>query len=65
MDYLIGAAANSGDVTFEAGPVRMCPGAYWDYASASQEESPLYLFDPQFADHVPVLGSDFTVPGTQ
>eukprot|EP00041_Stephanoeca_diplocostata_P010089 m.160232 g.160232 ORF g.160232 m.160232 type:complete len:525 (+) comp18015_c0_seq5:399-1973(+) len=59
LDYLISATHGQ---EFEAGPVRMSPKAYWQYASSVEEESPLYLFDPDFADKVPALGRDYTVP---
>ncbi|KAJ4762458.1 Bifunctional arginine demethylase and lysyl-hydroxylase JMJD6 [Rhynchospora pubera] len=47
---------------FAVGPVKMPLEKYFQYSESVQEERPLYLFDPKFADKVTQLGSDFDVP---
>ncbi|KAF2289578.1 hypothetical protein GH714_037285 [Hevea brasiliensis] len=51
-----------GDVKFAVGPVEMRLEEYFRYADQVREERPLYLFDPKFAEKIPILGSDFEVP---
>ncbi|CAA7026818.1 unnamed protein product [Microthlaspi erraticum] len=58
-DYLIKVA---GDVEFAAGPVDMKLENYFRYSDGVSEERPLYLFDPKFAEKVPVLDSEYDVP---
>lgn len=58
-DYLVSVC---GDVKFAAGPVEMRLQEYFRYSDQVKEERPLYLFDPKFAEKVPVLGSEYEVP---
>ncbi|CAN8298428.1 unnamed protein product [Cochlearia groenlandica] len=58
-DYLTNVV---GDVEFAAGPVDMKLENYFRYSDGVREERPLYLFDPKFAEKVPVLGSEYDVP---
>ncbi|CAN1306839.1 Arginine-specific demethylase JMJ22 [Linum perenne] len=58
-DYLI---KECGDVRFSVGPVKMKLDEYFRYSDQVKEERPLYLFDPKFAEKVPVLDSDYEVP---
>ncbi|CAN0879256.1 Arginine-specific demethylase JMJ22 [Linum grandiflorum] len=58
-DYLI---KQCGDVRFSVGPVKMKLDEYFNYSDRVKEERPLYLFDPKFAEKVPVLDSDYAVP---
>ncbi|XP_072991129.1 arginine-specific demethylase JMJ22 [Typha latifolia] len=51
-----------GDVQFSVGPVQMTVERYFQYADATKEERPLYLFDSKFAEKVPELDSDYEVP---
>ncbi|PIA54196.1 hypothetical protein AQUCO_00900624v1 [Aquilegia coerulea] len=51
-----------GDVEFAVGPVDMKLENFFRYSDGAKEERPLYLFDPKFAEKVPVLGSDYEVP---
>lgn len=50
------------DVQFAVGPVEMCLKDYFRYSDQSREERPLYLFDPKFAEKVPVLGLEYEIP---
>ncbi|XP_042492386.1 F-box protein At5g06550 [Macadamia integrifolia] len=50
------------DVRFSVGPVEMKLEDYFRYADRVREERPLYLFDPKFAEKVPILGSDYKIP---
>lgn len=52
----------SGDVEFAVGPVEMKLENYFRYSDGVTEERPLYLFDPKFAEKVPVLDSEYEVP---
>ncbi|KAJ4705449.1 F-box protein, partial [Melia azedarach] len=52
----------SGDVRFSVGPVEMKLEDYFRYSDLVREERPLYLFDPKFAEKVPVLGTEYEVP---
>ncbi|XP_022982916.1 F-box protein At5g06550 [Cucurbita maxima] len=58
-DYLIQLC---GDVRFSVGPVDMKLEEFFLYSDQAREERPLYLFDPNFADKVPRLGSEYDVP---
>ncbi|XP_050234411.1 arginine-specific demethylase JMJ22 [Mercurialis annua] len=58
-DYLVKVC---GDVKFAVGPVEMRLEEYFRYADQVREERPLYLFDPKFAEKVPILGSEYDVP---
>ncbi|GKU91088.1 hypothetical protein SLEP1_g5008 [Rubroshorea leprosula] len=58
-DYLVKLC---GDVPFAVGPVEMKLEDYFKYSDQVREERPLYLFDPKFAEKVPVLGSEYEVP---
>lgn len=58
-DYLVEVC---GSVQFSAGPVEMRLEDYFRYSDLVKEERPLYLFDPKFAEKVPILGSDYEVP---
>ncbi|KAK0586026.1 hypothetical protein LWI29_038232 [Acer saccharum] len=58
-DYLVNV---SGNVRFSVGPVEMRLEDYFRYSDQVKEERPLYLFDPKFAQKVPILGSEFEVP---
>ncbi|CAI0406472.1 unnamed protein product [Linum tenue] len=58
-DYLI---KECGDMRFSVGPVKMKLEEYFKYSDQVKEERPLYLFDPKFAEKVPVLASDYEVP---
>ncbi|KAI4310635.1 hypothetical protein MLD38_035599 [Melastoma candidum] len=58
-EYLVHIA---GDKKFAVGPVDMSLEGYYKYAESTREERPLYLFDPKFAEKVPVLGSEYDVP---
>ncbi|KAJ6778572.1 ARGININE DEMETHYLASE AND LYSYL-HYDROXYLASE JMJD [Salix koriyanagi] len=58
-DYLVSVC---GDVKFAAGPVEMRLQEYFRYSDQVREERPLYLFDPKFAEKVPVLDSEYEVP---
>ncbi|VVB13461.1 unnamed protein product [Arabis nemorensis] len=51
-----------GDVEFAVGPVEMKLENYFMYSDRVREERPLYLFDPKFAEKVPVLDSEYDVP---
>lgn len=51
-----------GDVRFAVGPVEMKLEDYFRYSDLVREERPLYLFDPKFAEKVPVLGMEYEVP---
>ncbi|XP_012074254.1 F-box protein At5g06550 [Jatropha curcas] len=58
-DYLL---QECGDVKFAVGQVAMRLEEYFRYADQVREERPLYLFDPKFAEKVPILGSEYEVP---
>ncbi|KAJ0480728.1 putative transcription factor & chromatin remodeling &Metalloenzymes JmjC family [Helianthus annuus] len=58
-DYLVEVC---GDNRFAVGPTQMTLTDYFAYSSQAQEERPLYLFDPKFANKVPQLGQDYEVP---
>lgn len=58
-DYLVEVC---GDARFSVGPVQMKLDYYFTYSDQAQEERPLYLFDPKFADKVPKLDQDYEVP---
>ncbi|KAK9079244.1 hypothetical protein SSX86_000914 [Deinandra increscens subsp. villosa] len=58
-DYLVKVC---GDVRFSVGPIEMKLSDFFTYANQAQEERPLYLFDPKFANKVPKLGQDYEVP---
>ncbi|XP_021886897.1 F-box protein At5g06550 [Carica papaya] len=58
-DYLVEVC---GDVRFSVGPVEMKLEDYFDYSDRVREERPLYLFDPKFAEKVPILGLEYDVP---
>ncbi|KAL4591892.1 hypothetical protein LXL04_004867 [Taraxacum kok-saghyz] len=58
-DYLIKTCNNT---QFSIGPVQMNLQDYFTYSNQSQEERPLYLFDPNFAKKVPKLGQDYETP---
>ncbi|XP_038697866.1 F-box protein At5g06550 [Tripterygium wilfordii] len=58
-DYLVEVC---GEVQLSVGPVKLKLGDYFRYSDQVREERPLYLFDPKFAEKVPVLGSDYEVP---
>ncbi|XP_031395524.1 F-box protein At5g06550 [Punica granatum] len=58
-DYLVDLC---GDVRLAVGPVEMKLEDYFCYSDQTREERPLYLFDPKFAEKVPVLGSEYEVP---
>ncbi|GAV63901.1 PPR domain-containing protein/PPR_2 domain-containing protein/Cupin_8 domain-containing protein/DYW_deaminase domain-containing protein, partial [Cephalotus follicularis] len=58
-DYLVEVC---GDAQFSVGPVEMKLEDFFRYLGQAREERPLYLFDPKFADKVPVLGSEYEVP---
>ncbi|XP_076952896.1 arginine-specific demethylase JMJ22 [Bidens hawaiensis] len=58
-DYLVEVC---GDVRFSVGPTQMTMNDYFVYADQAQEERPLYLFDPRFANKVTKLGQDYEVP---
>ncbi|KAK1561808.1 hypothetical protein Q3G72_000958 [Acer saccharum] len=60
-DYLVNV---SGNVRFSVGLVEMRLEDYFRYSDQVKEERPLYLFDPKFAQKVPILGSEFEVPVT-
>ncbi|CAH2073842.1 unnamed protein product [Thlaspi arvense] len=51
-----------GDVEFAVGPVEMKLENYFRYSDRVSEERPLYLFDPKFAEKVPVLDTEYEVP---
>ncbi|CAL9115102.1 unnamed protein product [Musa textilis] len=51
-----------GGVKFAVGPVEMTLERYFQYADATKEERPLYLFDPMFAEKVSELASEYEVP---
>ncbi|PWA95472.1 F-box domain, cyclin-like protein [Artemisia annua] len=51
-----------GDERFAVGPVKMKLDEYFLYSDQVREERPLYLFDPKFANKVPILGKDYEVP---
>ncbi|PKA65716.1 F-box protein [Apostasia shenzhenica] len=50
------------DVKFSVGPLEMTMEKYFAHAEIVQEERPLYLFDPRFAEKIPELNSDYEVP---
>lgn len=52
----------AGDVEFAVGPVEMKLENYFKYSDGVTEERPLYLFDPKFAEKVPVLDSEYEAP---
>ncbi|MFS7964497.1 putative transcription factor & chromatin remodeling &Metalloenzymes JmjC family [Helianthus anomalus] len=54
-DYLVEVC---GDNRFAVGPAQMTLTDYFVYSDQAQEERPLYLFDPKFANKVPQLGQD-------
>ncbi|XP_019444178.1 PREDICTED: F-box protein At5g06550 [Lupinus angustifolius] len=58
-DYLMQLC---GDVKFSVGPLEMKLEDYFRYSDQVKEERPLYLFDPNFAEKVPKLGSEYEVP---
>ncbi|XP_052174512.1 arginine-specific demethylase JMJ22 [Diospyros lotus] len=58
-DYLVEMC---GEVRFSVGPVETRLEEYFRYSDQAREERPLYLFDPKFAEKVPILGSDYQVP---
>ncbi|KAK4749244.1 hypothetical protein SAY87_026693 [Trapa incisa] len=58
-EYLIDLC---GDAQFAVGPVEMRLKDYFWYSDQAKEERPLYLFDPKFAEKVPVLGLEYEVP---
>ncbi|KAI3985017.1 hypothetical protein MKX01_004785 [Papaver californicum] len=58
-DYLIRVY---GDVRFAVGPAELKLEEYFKYSDGAREERPLCLFDPKFAEKVPVMGSDYEVP---
>ncbi|KAJ8754523.1 hypothetical protein K2173_005684 [Erythroxylum novogranatense] len=58
-EYLISVC---GDVKFAVGPVEMRLHDYFRYADQVKEERPLYLFDPKFAEKVPLLALEYDVP---
>lgn len=58
-EYLVKAA---GDSKLAVGPVEMTMNDYFSYSEAFCEERPLYLFDPQFSEKMPVLSDDYVVP---
>ncbi|KAM0034007.1 putative transcription factor & chromatin remodeling &Metalloenzymes JmjC family [Helianthus debilis subsp. tardiflorus] len=58
-DYLVEVC---GDNRFAVGPAQMTLTDYFVYSDQAQEERPLYLFDPKFANKVPQLGQDYQVP---
>ncbi|KAI3932821.1 hypothetical protein MKX01_031803 [Papaver californicum] len=51
-----------GYVRFAVGPAELKLEEYFKYSDGAREERPLYLFDPKFAEKVPVMGSDYEVP---
>ncbi|GAB2295779.1 Arginine-specific demethylase jmj22 [Dionaea muscipula] len=51
-----------GDVKLSVGPVEMKLEDYFRYSDQVREERPLYLFDPKFAEKVPILGSEYEPP---
>eukprot|EP00667_Euglena_gracilis_P006218 EG_transcript_6270 len=51
-----------GDTRFRCGPVDMRLRDYLQYSSNCKEERPLYLFDCKFAENVPELADDYSVP---
>ncbi|KAK0584440.1 hypothetical protein LWI29_013280 [Acer saccharum] len=57
-DYLVNV---SGNVRFSVGLVEMRLEDYFRYSDQVKEERPLYLFDPKFAQKVPILGSEFEI----
>lgn len=59
-DYLVQLCGD--DVKFAVGPVEMTLGDYFGYSDQVREERPMYLFDPNFAEKVPKLGSEYEVP---
>ncbi|KAJ3675700.1 hypothetical protein LUZ60_004742 [Juncus effusus] len=50
------------DSSFAVGPVEMTLEKYFKYSDSALEERPLYLFDPKFAEKVPQLGLDYSIP---
>ncbi|XP_022743936.1 LOW QUALITY PROTEIN: F-box protein At5g06550-like [Durio zibethinus] len=58
-DYLVSLC---GGVQFSVGPVKMRLEDYFSYADQVKRERPLYLFDPNFAEKIPTLGSGYEVP---
>ncbi|KAK3006565.1 hypothetical protein RJ639_016395 [Escallonia herrerae] len=58
-DYLVEVCGN---VRFSVGPVEMKLEDFFRYSDQAREERPLYLFDPKFAEKVPILDSDYEVP---
>lgn len=58
-EFLVKAA---GDSKLAVGPVDMTMDDYFAYSESVCEERPLYLFDPQFAEKIPMLSEDYVVP---
>ncbi|KAI3688012.1 hypothetical protein L1987_81718 [Smallanthus sonchifolius] len=58
-DYLVKVC---GDARFAVGPIEMKLNDFFIYTDQAQEERPLYLFDPKFANKVRKLGQDYEVP---
>ncbi|KAI3968881.1 hypothetical protein MKX01_029031 [Papaver californicum] len=58
-EYLIRVC---GDVRFAVGPAELKLEEYFKYSDWAREERFLYLFDPKFAEKVPVMGSDYEFP---
>ena len=51
-----------GNESVIAGPINMPLKEYYNYSDNTHEESPLYVFDKRFADKIPALAQDYTVP---
>ena len=52
----------AGEVDFAPGPIHLKLGDYYKYADVVEEERPLYIFDPKFAEKAPELAADYEVP---
>ncbi|CEM32257.1 unnamed protein product [Vitrella brassicaformis CCMP3155] len=52
----------AGHVKFTAGPVDMSLRDFFAYADANEDDNPLFIFDPKFADRAPFMADDYTPP---